>query len=101
MQEEKTEVERNKDILNQEIGRIDVYDRLLLNPDFQIFEKELIDKKVEMLFDMLETSEEKDLGRIRGQIEALRGIKKIFRFTLARKGEIRERMNLLNKGGKG
>jgi len=89
------EVERAKEILNKEVGKISVYESLSLNPDFQLFKKELIDEKVEALFDVLETADDKDLARIRGQIEALRGIKKVFEFTLSRKDEVNKKVKEL------
>jgi len=89
------EIERAKNILNKEVGKIDVYEQLSLNPDFQLFKKELIDDKVEMLFDLLETADDKDLARIRGQMEALRGIKKSFEHTLSRKGEVNKKLKEL------
>lgn len=97
MTEEYNEIEESRKILNKEVGKIDVYDRLLLNPDFKIFKKELIDDKVEALFDILETADDKDLARIRGQMEALRGIKKIFEFTISRKKEVNKKLNELEK----
>ena len=90
------EIEQAKNILNKEIGKIEIYESLSLNPDFQIFKKELIDDKVEILFDLLETADDKDLARIRGQMEALRSIKKIFEFTLTRKQEVNKKLNELN-----
>jgi len=89
------ETERAKKILNKEVGKIDVYERLSQLSDFQLFKKELIDEKVEYLFDLLETADDKDLARIRGQIEALRGIKKIFEQTLSRKDEVYKKLKEL------
>ena len=76
------EIERAKEILNKEVGKIDGYERLSLDRDFQLFKKELIDDKIETLFDLLETADDKDLARIRGQIEAHNSLinDKIFHF---------------------
>ena len=99
--EEQTELEQSRNLLSKEVVRIDAYERLSLNPDFQIFRKELIDDKIDPLFDLSQDADEQDkpmVGiRIRGQIEALRGIQKIFKFVLDRKGQVNERLQGINK----
>jgi len=93
--EDKTEIEQTREILNKEVVKIDVYERLSQQPDFQQFKKELIDEKIETLFDLLETADDTNLARIRGQIEALRGIKKVFEFVVSRKEQVNKRLNEL------
>jgi len=96
MSEEKEELKRAKEILNKEVGRIMEFERLSQNPDFQIFRKELIDDKIDVLFDLLEEASDANLGRIRGQIEALRGITKAFDFVISRKEDVNKRLRELN-----
>ena len=93
--EGKTEIERTKELLTKEVGRIDIYQRLLRNPDFQAFKEELIEEKVEQLMDLLADCKDSELARIRGQIEALRGLIKIFEFTLKRKNEVKNKLQEL------
>ena len=93
--EEKTEIELSREILNKEVSKIAVYQRLLANPDFQTFKQELIDDKVEHLMDIMSDCEDKDLARVRGQIESLRGIIKIFEMTLKRKDEVQNKLQQL------
>ena len=92
----KTEIDKARDILEKEVIRIDVFQRLLQNPDFQVFREELIDNKVDSLMDLLADCEDKDLARIRGQIEALRGIIKIFNAILERKNLVKQKLQELN-----
>jgi len=89
------ELEQARKILNKEVGKIEVYERLSQHPDFQLFKKELIDEKIDALFDLLETADDKNLGRIRGQIEALRGISKVFEYTIGRKDQVEEKLKQL------
>lgn len=97
MTEELTEIEQSRDLLSKAVTRIDLYERLSLNPDFQEFKKELIDEKIDALFDLLEVADDKNLGRVRGQIEALRGINKIFESVLERKGQINKELTQLKE----
>jgi len=93
--EEKTEIERAREVLSKEVVKIEIYQRLLENPDFQEFKKELIENKIESLMDIMSDCEDKDLARIRGQIEALRGLMKIFEMTLKRKAEVQNKLQSL------
>ena len=93
--EEKTEIERAREVLSKEVVKIEIYQRLLENPDFQEFKKELIENKIELLMDIMSDCEDKDLARIRGQIEALRGLMKIFEMTLKRKAEVQNKLQSL------
>jgi hypothetical protein len=90
-----TEIQRAKQILEAEVGKIEIYRRLLVNPDFEIFKKELIYDKLEALLDLMVDCEEKDLPRIRGQVEALRGIVKVFEATLSRREAVQEKLGEL------
>jgi len=90
-----TEIDRAKEILQKEVSRIDVFQRLYANPDFEVFREELIEKKIDVLMDLMADCEDKDLARIRGQIEALRGIIKVFEMVIKRKEEVRNKLSEL------
>ena len=90
------ELEEAKDILNREAGKIDAYEQLSLDPNFQLFQKELIDDPIEMLLNMLENTEDEKVVGITNQLKALRGITKAFKFTMSRKEEINKKLKELN-----
>lgn len=90
-----TEIEEAKKILNKGVQKIEVYKRLEQNPDFAIFRQELIDDKVEALMDILTDCKPEEVNRVMGQLEALRGIVKIFDFTIKRQNEVKEKLKEL------
>ena len=91
------EIKQSRDILTKEVGKIEIYQRLLRNPDFEIFKKELIEDKVEILMDYMSDCKDSEMPRVRGQIEALRGIIKIFNMTLKRKDEVQDKLQQLEE----
>ena len=92
---EDEELRNAREILNREIGKIDVYEQLSIDRNFKIFQKELIDDPVEILLNLLETAEDKEVVGITNQLKALRGITKAFKFTMSRKEEVNRRLKEL------
>ena len=82
------EREQAKRVLEKEVVRIESFQRLDVNKDFEVFREELINKKIEILRDLLETAKDDDLPRIRGQLEALRGVITRFKTTINRAEEV-------------
>ena len=98
--EEKTELDKAKEILTKEVGFLEVFERLKDNQDFQIFKEELIDKKVDELIAMLsnlDLSKEMNTGiAIQNQIQALKGLMTYFEDRLKRKPDVQNRLKELN-----
>ena len=92
---EDLELKNAREVLNREIGKIDSYEQLSVDRNFKIFQKELIDDPIEMLLNLLETAEDKEVVGITNQIKALRGITKAFKFTMSRKQEVSKRLKEL------
>jgi len=95
MAEEKTEREEAKDTLERETLKIEVYERLNINADFKVYRKDLLEDPIEKLRDLLETAKDEDLPRIRGQLEALRGVITRFETTINRKKEVHSKLDEL------
>jgi len=85
-----------KRVLEKEVIRIESFQRLDINKDFEVFKEELINKKIEILRDLLETAKDDDLPRIRGQLEALRGVITRFRTTIDRAEEVHLKLKELD-----
>jgi len=89
------ELKNARETLNREIGKIDSYEQLSVDRNFKIFQKELIDEPIEMLLNLLETSEDKEVVGITNQVKALCGITKAFKFTMSRKEEVNKKLKEL------
>lgn len=98
--EEKTEIEKAKELLTKEVGFIEVFERLSINSDFQIFLEELVDKKIDELVRMLselDLAKEMNTGiGIQNQILALKGLRSYFNARIARKENINKQLEQLN-----
>jgi len=94
--EDVNEIEQHKKLLELETVKIEAYEKLQVNRDFLVFRTSLIDEKIEYLRDLMETAKDEELPRIRGEIEALRGIITKFESTIKRKEEVYDKLKELN-----
>ena len=91
---EKTEAQLALEVLVKERDQIYSFERLRINPDFQRYMQE-IEKRRESLRDLLEVAKDEELSTIRGQIQAIKGMRDLFDTTLNRREAVVERIKEL------
>lgn len=97
---EKSEIEQAKEILSKDLTFVEVFERLGNNKDFQIFIREVVDKKLEALQSLMDEVDFIDKPQnaiaIHNQIKVLKGIKSNFTGIIQQKPNIEEQIQNLS-----